>query len=66
MDKIAANKKSKPLSLLLIILLLLVFLSSCEKISDPDAPASADNGDDGNDPCGNASGSGSDVLNVIS
>ena len=62
MDKIAANKKSKPLSLFLIILLLLVFLSSCAKVSDTDAPASADDGDDENDPCGNALENGDEII----
>ncbi|NOR21160.1 MAG: hypothetical protein GQ476_00460 [Candidatus Aminicenantes bacterium] len=59
MDKIAANKKSKPPPLFLIILLLVVFLSSCVKISDTDTDDSAD---DGNDPCGNALGSGNEVI----
>jgi hypothetical protein len=58
MDKIRANKKSKPLSLFLIILLLVVFLSSCAKVSDTDA----DSADDGNDPCGNAPGNGSEII----
>jgi len=58
MDKIAANKKSKPLSLFLIIFLLVVFLSSCAKVSDTDN----DSADDGNDPCGNAPGNGSEII----
>ena len=61
MGKIAANKKSKPLSLFLIILLLVVFLSSCTKISDADND-SADDGDDENDPCGNAPGNGGEII----
>ncbi len=64
MDKTVVNKKSKPLSLFLIILLVVVFLSSCAKISDTDTAdtAPADDGDDENDPCGNALGNGDEII----